>query len=298
MTTTMEFGKHKGKRYEDVPPDYYTWCKKLQTKGRAMQHYIDYIDSHHLAPPTITYTGTFTSNASSLSHIMTFPFRQLYMESITDITPITNDDGMSPAMFGIFIDYLVRYILSKRLGKEFTDNRIQTMLQTPAGVHGDSYERMKAFEATDQDIYDASINHMISFGNPYEERTLTANYTAMLCGDDDSYHVINWLLANGKEFHLNPTLDRDVNENLHLVADADLIVDDAVIDMKCSKSQMTDEWANQLLIYTFLAELREYKPINFIKILNPLRGEVVSYTLDDKIKSDFEKYILQRHVTE
>ena len=82
-------------------------------------------------------------------------------------------------------------------------------------------------------------------------------------------------LIDGKSsIQLNPILGL-----YGIAADADLILDNTLIDIKCTKSGMEEYELLQLLGYATLLD-HQQQPMRSIQILNLLKGEEITYDID------------------
>ena len=80
--------------------------------------------------------------------------------------------------------------------------------------------------------------------------------------------------VDGKLVFCNPSLENGI-----IYGDADLIIDNEILDIKTSnKSDVNIEFTLQLLIYTSLARIKGMK-IDKISIFNPLLGSIIMLIL-------------------
>lgn len=209
---------------------------------------------------------------------------------------------LPPDVFGTFIDYYIRYAIAvKKDIDDFIDNRSHMDIEGPDDELGSArWAAYRAYcnkEASRLDIFLVSLRHHIAFG-----RDVTAIQRLVIdsckdgtenefgtCGILDEVNlkpIQNWIddkLKNAKHILLNPSLgNRFFFENGHMGAsinaDADLIIDDEIIDFKCYQLPPTIiDWL-QLAGYAWLYPLRYsnqpgYKDIAKLTIYNPIRGE-------------------------
>tara|TARA_Y100000389_G_scaffold59345_1_gene55397 strand:+ start:2975 stop:4408 length:1434 start_codon:yes stop_codon:yes gene_type:complete len=98
------------------------------------------------------------------------------------------------------------------------------------------------------------------------------------------------LLMNSKKVLLNPALGG--GKNL-IPADCDLVIDDLLIDIKCTKKKKDIPEILQLLGYTsLLKKNKKYKVnINNICIINLLRGECDVYNIENLLNKHLFSYL-------
>jgi len=153
-----------------------------------------------------------------------------------------------------------------------------------------NYNNMKNFTATNNDILNVSLCHSLFFGEvkvcEYFDYFIDNN------GDDNFDNLQNYIKSkiNGKKENVfcNPTLG---NRDLKIGADADIIIDKELIDIKCSKYNIGDNIKDftQLIIYICLYFHKTGVKCNKITIFNP----ILSYEkyIDLSNWNNFEKII-------
>lgn len=189
---------------------------------------------------------------------------------------ISNYNGNECIIFGIFIDYLLRYNISKRKNIEFYDQRAEGMKDN---ICYESYLNIKENkDKFPEDIFKTSLLHSLSF-----KRNITKYI------DDNKFYkdieIYNKHLnlfydyfKNNKDIYLNPKLDSD-----KIVGDADIIIDDFLIDIKCYgyiDSLLSEKNINQLIIYKILT-LKKYHKLTKIGFYDFFRGEIIYWDIND-----------------
>ena len=128
---------------------------------------------------------------------------------------------------------------------------------------------MKKYKATLTDILNVSISHSIFFNKPNAINHInTYNIISNELHNNIILYIQNKLL--NKEIILcNPSLG---NTKLNICADADLIIDDELIDIKTSKYNIGNNINDfiQLFIYASLYYKKSKIYINKLTIFNPL----------------------------
>jgi CRISPR/Cas system-associated exonuclease Cas4 (RecB family) len=93
---------------------------------------------------------------------------------------------------------------------------------------------------------------------------------------------------------LNPSFGGELDDiEKSIPSDADLVTDDILIDIKCTKNQHPVSEITQLLGYSALILLnKNYRiKINKISIINILLGHITTYNIDFVNKENCIKYI-------
>jgi hypothetical protein len=102
------------------------------------------------------------------------------------------------------------------------------------------------------------------------------------------------LIKDKHNIILNPALGGELDDiDSSIPSDADLVIDDTLFDIKCTKIQYPILEITQLLGYSSLMMLnKEYRTkINKIAIINILSGKITTYNIDFINKDNCIKYI-------
>jgi hypothetical protein len=105
------------------------------------------------------------------------------------------------------------------------------------------------------------------------------------------------IIKDKADIILNPSLGGPLTEltGVSIPSDADLVVDDTIIDIKCTKTKKTLDYYEilQLLGYTGLLLLNKkyQRRINNMMILNILEGTCKIYNVAYLEKHNYVKYI-------
>lgn len=180
---------------------------------------------------------------------------------------------------GVYTDYLIRYKICVELKREFYDDRCCLFLgkdksffdieMPPYEMMFKSYENMRTSNATDNDILNVSLCHFFSF-KEYDERKY---FNYFINKKEDNYDQLQQFIKNkinAKEnILLNPTLG---NIDMQIGADADIIIDKELIDIKCSINKLGCQMSDftQLILYVCLYYYQTGIKCNKITILNPV----------------------------
>ena len=206
--------------------------------------------------------------------------------------------AICPSDAGCFIDYLMRRFITEQLQIEFQDARaLLTNCRAPCApcvieeeeeeAHfpqpfAEAYEKVSNASNKTKDvineIFVISLGHGFSFGryDPDSWRTQYEYVVKNFVEDfmDDLQKVFT--LTKGTQYALNPVI------GIHgsIRADADLIIDDNLIDFKVTKSNDNKYEFFQLLGYASLAAMYNYD-INMIHIINFYTNTLRSINITD-----------------
>lgn len=137
----------------------------------------------------------------------------------------------------------------------------------------DSYLKMQNYNnVLLNDVLNVSISHSIFFGR--DEDIKYKNYNKEIITKKTYKSIINYIKQktnNKKNILLNPTLG---NGYLGIAADADLIIDNELIDMKVSKNiGLNINDFIQLIVYATLYYLKTNIICDKLSIYNPILGK-------------------------
>jgi hypothetical protein len=170
-----------------------------------------------------------------------------------------------------------------------------------------SYEKVKntdIYHTKDilYDIFLVSLSHTESFGfcpkqetfNIFQDKIKSLNVDNLVLPLKD---LCKKLINNKTNILLNPSLGGPLDEleNISIPSDADLVLDDILIDIKCTTVDTTEVYYEifQLLGYAGLLWLNKkyQQKINSVIILNLLEGISKKYDISYLDKGNFIKYI-------
>jgi hypothetical protein len=154
-----------------------------------------------------------------------------------------------------------------------------------------SYNNMKNFTATNNDIFNVSLCHSLYFNNIKAYEYFDFFFNNNIINDNDNNlqnYIKNKINDKNKNVLCNPILG---NHELQIGADADLIIDKELIDIKCSKYNIGENINDfiQLIIYICLYFIQTGIKCEKITIFNP----ILSYEkyIDLTNWNNFEKII-------
>jgi hypothetical protein len=152
-----------------------------------------------------------------------------------------------------------------------------------------------------EDIFITSLFHSEAFFQAPKQGHFNEIYDKLT-----KYHSINDILIkpltemckdiikDKSDIFLNPAFGGELDDvEGSIPSDADLVIDDMLIDVKCTKTANPISEIMQLLGYSSLMMLnKKYrKNINKISIINILSGNMISYNIDFVDKDNCVKYI-------
>jgi hypothetical protein len=151
------------------------------------------------------------------------------------------------------------------------------------------------------EIFITSLFHSEAFGRaPQQEHfnkiyeRLTKNTTVADILIPALTELCDELIKDKHNIILNPALGGELDDiDSSIPSDADLVIDDTLFDIKCTKIQYPILEITQLLGYSSLMMLnKEYRTkINKIAIINILSGKITTYNIDFINKDNCIKYI-------
>lgn len=327
----INFGKYKNKPYDYVCKNDIKYCNWILTQTTTHTGMNDFIIFLKLNNNIKIPKDDINCSQLSLYYNNDYKFLNLINDLIIEHNilnfKIVDKISLPVDINGIYIDYLIRYKICIELNKEFNDNRCNHFI---SGIHPNfndvdikklplkiksnindkegidvinydlyftlkeiveqNYNNMKNFTATNNDILNVSLCHSLFFGEvkvcEYFDYFIDNN------GNDNFDNLQNYIKSkiNGKKENVfcNPTLG---NRDLKIGADADIIIDKELIDIKCSKYNIGDNIKDftQLIIYICLYFHKTGVKCNKITIFNP----ILSYEkyIDLSNWNNFEKII-------
>ena len=235
---------------------------------------------------------------------------------------------LHPSFTGTFIDYLSRRIISELTEKPFGDARASFILHDGIshlcnnsnntickyGIQSSqlpicrylAYEKVKntsLYKSCDilPEIFITSLCHSESFGDYIEQEVVNSIYNKLLHTPNLTDSLLNPLIElykqyinEGQDILLNPGMGGEL-DNLQgrIPSDADMVMNDALFDIKCVKKSRPIIEIFQLLGYASLLFLNKNyrRKINKIAILNLLQGTYDTYDISFLTKDNFVAFI-------
>tara|TARA_B110000483_G_scaffold243108_1_gene331342 strand:+ start:59 stop:1468 length:1410 start_codon:yes stop_codon:yes gene_type:complete len=225
---------------------------------------------------------------------------------------------------GCFIDYLIRRIICELLNIEFNDNRSNHLDVNKHICNNDdcifniydcilSFCRIEskkltkdtiAYKTIDiiKEIFITSLSHIEAFSQcPNQDninKMLKILNNNILLLYTPLQLLCKIIINNKNNIKLNPAFGGKLNtpvEKYNIPSDADLIIDDCLIDIKCTKEKSNSKCSNllQLLGYSALTFFHNVnnKKINKIMILNVLEGTIYKIDISNITDKNYENYI-------
>lgn len=314
MNTLIKFGQYKEKTYEYVMKNDIKYCEWIltqqKTSSQYMIHFQKFVKENIEDKLRNKYDinelkNKNSMNCSDLSKYMKYDKNiiDLIKDYKITINKISNEQtieefSLPNNIFGIFIDYLIRYEICKKKMIEFNDNRANATLSGEIITIDDkefmlsediynSYNNMKQNNVTMQDILNVSICHSFFFAEVSALKYINHNN---IISNKQYDNIIKWIdmkILNKGIILCNPILG---DTKLKIGADADLILDDELIDIKTSKHNQIGNNINdfiQLFVYASLYYKKYNKYINKLTIFNPLYLTEYSIEINNDITNKF-----------
>ena len=145
-------------------------------------------------------------------------------------------------------------------------------------------------ESIIKEIFIVSLIHTECFGFAPQQESFDAIWKYLEDTDKIKQSILapleqlcKVLVGTTKDILLNPTFGGVLDiVNTGIPSDADLVIDDTLIDIKCTKSKNEISEFLQLFGYSSMSLLnpRYYRKINKIQILNILHGTLITYSIE------------------
>ena len=250
-----------------------------------------------------------------------------YILNVNSVKFIKKIHSIEPRLNGSFLNYLIRRIICEMLNKEFYDQRANDLCQN---ITLDKKEELNLEDKKEEDkkelnllldnislsytkckdmshrtkdiikdIFMTSLSHGISFG--WQPDNIKINAIISLLSNDceilmDSLKKLcNGILPSDRsDILLNPSLGYNIPElNKSIPADCDIIINNVIYSIKCTKAIKSINDLLQLLGYSALVDCSPTlnKRIEHITILNLLEGCIVSYNITAFNKEHMLNYL-------
>jgi hypothetical protein len=323
MNTLIKFGKYKDKTYEYVMKNDIKYCEWIFTQQNTSSQYVihfqkfvkqnieDRLKNKYNIIKLKNISGIICSDLSEymkydVNVIDTIRNYKINIHKVNNIEIIEEFD-LPNNLFGIFIDYLIRYEICKKKNINFDDHRANATLGYENGTLryggitickdnkeytlnediGKSYGKMKENNATMKDIFNVSICHSFCFGEVYALEYV--NYKNIITNKlyENIIKYIDMKILNKDIVLCNPVLG---DNTLHISADADIILGNELIDIKTSKYNQIGNNINdfiQLFVYASLYYKKYNKYINKLTIFNPLYLTEYTISINNDITDNF-----------
>ena len=246
-----------------------------------------------------------------------------YILNVNSVKFIKKIHSIEPRLNGSFLNYLIRRIICEMLNKEFYDQRANDLCQNITLDKKEelnledkkeedkkelnllldnislSYTKCKDMSWKIKDIFMTSLSHGISFG--WQPDNIKINAIISLLSNDceiliDSLKKLcnDIIPSDRSDILLNPSLGYNIPElNKSIPADCDIIINNVIYSIKCTKAIKSINDLLQLLGYSALVDCSPTlnKRIEHITILNLLEGCIVSYDITAFNKEHMLNYL-------
>ena len=191
------------------------------------------------------------------------------------IYPEISYNNIDSRVFGTFIDYSLRYFISKFKNLIFYDDNANS---TKNKIYKESYNKIKENkEEFPKDIFICSLSSNDNDNIDIESYINIINIEEII----NSLKLFCEYISKSEYVVLSPNL---WNSSGSIKGVGDLIIDDFLIDIKCYKdksSLLGEKNINQLIIYKILA-LQKYYNIKRIGFYDFYRGEIIYWNVDNE----------------
>lgn len=247
------FGKYKNKSFEEVISIDKNYCKWVLSRQNCnntnMIEFQNYIKNNY---PTMTVRDDIPKDMINCSKLCEYYktnvqllrlFEGLTIQTIK-LGSLTNQLDIPPNLNGVFVDYLFRYRISFFIDEIFNDRRCDSILTEDNYLEIDEdkkeiieksyYDiRNNSSENYHNDLLNISLSHSIFFGDLkcFEYLDFIKNNNIIYNNAKLDEYILN-KIENKTKVLCNPVVG---NSKLKIKGDADLIVDEELIDIKCSK---------------------------------------------------------------
>jgi hypothetical protein len=227
------------------------------------------------------------------------------------INIITQLHSIEPSLTGVYLDYLMRRIICELLNKDFYDIRSdhqdkKFIINNLSISIQNCYKKAKditIYKSHDilVEIFFTSLSHTYSFGGIPNEDKLK-NILEIL---QNSINIIETffiplktlcsnIIKNNTDILLNPALGYTIPQiNTSIPSDCDLVVNNTLFDIKCTKGNNSIYEIFQLLGYSSLLNNNQKynKHIDNIQIINLLQGFTTNYDISYITNEEMINYL-------
>jgi len=258
-------------------------------------------------------------NSSYLyNHIINYCFDGNDIKSFSKIKKIDNFEeikqiyDINPSFSGTLIDYLTRRIICEMRGQEFKDDRAELVIatSTPTEHMEAAAERMEAldpaykkcknvseFKTEDilEEIFLVSTAHNEFFNEtlPQDKFDQINNIITSLDSNAFTNHFRNIYTEIIENVPSDKIIPNPVcgGDKFKCGADADLIIDDCLGEMKVTNGKKESGEILQLLGYAAMLRFNKNIVIKHIFIINYLLGEIKFYNIEWITENQLRTYI-------
>ena len=216
------------------------------------------------------------------------------------------EDGNDTDDINLMIDnkYLKRKYHTCSIGCKYkiTDHINTCYLWTCQNISYEKVKNIEKYKTKDilNDILNVSLCHIQTFGYCPKKENFDTFHDTLKTIDieylvEKLIEMCKILIYNKTNIQLNPSLGGQLIEleNSSIPSDADLVIDDIIYDIKCTKNKKEYYEVLQLLGYSGLLLLNKNfgHKINNMIVLNILQGTSTTYCISYLEKDNFIKYI-------
>jgi hypothetical protein len=306
---------HLSKNICNKPLQYITGKKYLDGSLTNRLGHITNITCYNYIVKNCFNSFDILSNSKKESEILPVECREI----------IKNIHQINSSIAGIFLDYLLRRLVSEEVNIPFTDERADkyarnsreilnvvcnggdvdiTTTNLPLNMM-DCYNKVKdvANYKTENllvEIFITSLSHTIFFGGKVYQNIADSIINLLQTNANIVDIFLNPLktlcfdlLKNNTNVLLNPCLTEKSNILLNIPADCDLIINNTLYDIKCTGGDNSIKEILQLMGYSSLINCNPTldRKIDTISIINLLQGTIVNYNISSITKEQMLDYL-------
>lgn len=296
--TVIDFDPYKGYQLGDVPHDYYQWLEVNLTHGPV----------HEAISRIKSRRGVTKLIKLKKNSVLADKMPLLTLDSNQMIPIVNRPDDVDPSLFGYFIEHLVKYALGVT---HFDDVKECLALYGPGvppkhlTLEGPPLKPTKrirfinnSYQKTSYDLLDICNFSFCPKILMRKLREAKACHLYIHVKNNLAYYQAYFDTIKG--FKTLPRLDPAQQERCDkisvgcVIGVIDMIVDDAIIDIKCSSKETPESvsyYRKQLYTYACLYLLRYGTKMKCCRIFNFLTSNVYSMDVSQISYEEARKYI-------
>ena len=275
--TVMTYGIYKGKQILDIPKSYHDWILNNHRYGLEYEALVR------------------IKNRRGITNIINEQDVQEYIPKMIEqnVLPIIErPKDIDSALFGSFIEYLVKYNLGLRKFDEVNQHlskfglvsvpkhlRLVEPILKPTKRQKYMAESLKKQIYEPRDICNLSFAHALELGSFDEEKA--ADLFRYILKNHSYFIEYSLKIQNCSILPKLTDSEQETCDKISVgcvIGEIDIIAGDCIVDIKCCQKDDIDYYRKQLFAYACLHRLRYGNKISYGKIFNFLTGKV--YTIN------------------
>ena len=299
MDTVARFGKYTGKAWADVlstNENYVRWILCSTESGRSFPgvdaHWISWAKGLGLQEilSGMSVTDVAKRRARDAMHLPSVARVAWVTKRVGE--PLPCPDAYTPAEYGTFVDYVVRHHTASG---SFCDDRAAKVLAdealapTPRSLLQSSYERCARGATVDvlADLFIVSKAHEFYFSGRWTETPLCKSHGAGWLAS--LVAMLAEALPSGQATS-NPVVGTKLPSGKMIRGDADLLIEDELVELKATAQLSHELIACQVLLYAALLRKRG-KPILGARVINVATGTMTRADLREWDETELMRWL-------